>query len=118
MTTAPNRPGTPFVNNIFFLRTYAPHWKLTNLINGLVLVFVFIGMRIVLGLPAGWRMFSELRGNYAAGTLSAASFVVMSAIIAILCALNVLWAFKLLKGFVAVASGGKVKGPANPYKKD
>lgn len=62
-------------------------------------------MRIVLGLPASLRMWQEMYGLYMGGTLSLYSLVLMGIIVGGLCSLNVLWAFKLLKGFIAILIG-------------
>ena len=51
----------------------------TGMLNGLLLLVVFISMRIALGLPAGYRMWHEISASYEAGTTPAGTFAVRSA---------------------------------------
>jgi hypothetical protein len=102
--------STPFVNNIFLLRTYCPDMHWLHLINAVVLLFVFVTARGVIGMPASYGMWTDLKAHFDAGQAGMAEFGGFSVLLVGLNTLNVVWLFALVKGTWKIAK--KVFGPA------
>eukprot|EP00041_Stephanoeca_diplocostata_P028063 m.784374 g.784374 ORF g.784374 m.784374 type:complete len:293 (+) comp23298_c3_seq5:140-1018(+) len=92
--------STPFLNNIFFLKTYFPHWKVLPVLNGILLVIVFFVGRICIGFPVTYDIITQAMPLYEQHHISFGEAVLISVFAFLMSVLNVFWLYKLVYGIL------------------